>query len=279
MRAALFAVVVSLVGASTAHAQDAAEPKPKPKPWLGVSIADGAGSWGGVAIVDVFEGTPAALCGIQAGDEIFSINRVEVHGFKELQVAITAHDVGDKVRVEYLRGDALRRCTVRLAEQITDPSELLQRRVVDRAIQPFALERRSDGELLDDVSTRGDVLVLALISTACEACIATLTELEAAVGGSGAELLVVTDDGDVAADAFVQRTGVTVELALERRSTAAPYGLVHRYLVDRDDATILIVDHEGKVTFAAVGQGVEAANLDGAAFCAERAERARRKAR
>ncbi len=271
MRAAVLTLAFALAGVGVARADDA----PAPQPWLGVSISDRGVRWGGIAVMDVFEDTPASLCGLRAGDEIYAIGRREVHGTRELQLAVGAHAVGDKILVEYVRGETLRRCTARLAEAITDPTELIQRRVVDRTIAPFQLERRSDGATFDDASSRGTVLVLALVSSACEACIATVDQLAAEVEGTGAELYVVTADGEAAADAFVQRTGVTVELALEEPSG----GLIERYLADRDDATILLVDHDGVVRFAAVGAGPEAANLDGAAFCAARAERARRKAR
>lgn len=273
MRAAVLSVVMTLAGAAVARADDV----PPPKPWLGVSISDQGVRWGGIVVLDVFEDTPASLCGLRAGDEIFTIDRVEVHGTTELQHAVGAHAVGDKLRLEYVRGTAIRKCTVKLAEAVTDPTELIQRRAVDRAIPPFALERRSDGAVLDDTSTRGAVLVLALISTACDRCAATLDDLAAAVDGTGAQLYAVTADGAEAADAFVQRTGVTVELALEGLDGARD-GLVRRYLNDRDDATILLVDHEGIIRFAAVGAGLDAANLDGATFCAKRAARAKRKA-
>ncbi len=275
MRAALFAFVVMLAGGPAS-----ADKPPPPRPWLGVSITDTGVRWGGIAILDVFEDTPAWLCGIQAGDEIYAIDHVEVHGTAELQVSVGAHAVGDRIRVEYIRGDALRRCSVRLAEAITDPTELIQRRLVDRAIPPFTLVRHSDDAVFDDLSTRGDVLALALISTACETCVATLSALATALDGTNVPLYAVSDDGEAAVDAFIQRTGANVEILREDRDLAAPArGLVERYRADRDDATILLIDHEGVVTFAAVGQGVEGANLDGVAFSAERAARARRKAR
>jgi len=267
----LLSVLVIVVGGAAARADEAQTARP----WLGISISDTGARWGGIAVLDVFEDTPASLCGLRAGDEIFSIDRVEVHGTRELQQVVSAREIGEKVSVEYVRGEALHRCAAKLTEAISDPTELIQRRVLDRGILPFTLVGHADGAVIDDASSRGDVLVLALISTACEACIATLNDLAAAVEGTGARLYAVTADGETAADAFLQRTGVTVDLALEASET----GLVRRYLTDRDDATILLVDHKGVVRFAAVGAGLEAANLDGAAFCAERAERARRKAR
>jgi peroxiredoxin len=276
MRALVSVVVLAWLGhAAAADAETKHRSKVKVKPWLGISINDGDAVWGGVAVLDVFEDTPASLCGLRAGDEILAIDQIEVHGTSELQSTVGGLTVGTKIKVSYVRGGDVRRCKTKLAPQITDPTELLQRRLVDRVIPPFSLVRRSDGATIDDTTTRGHVVVLALFTTSCDACAATIgdlaTRLAAEEDGANVELVAVAADGEQAVDAYVQRMGVTADLALDQGK------LVSRYVSDRDAVVILVVDHEGVVRFAASGPGPDDTHLDTAAFCASRGEHARRK--
>jgi len=271
MRLAVLAVL--LLGAAPARAEVRAL-QPKAPPWLGVSITDRDSRFGGVAVTDVYGDTPAAACGLRDGDEIIAIDRTEVRDTTELQVTVRARDVGDRVTVHYVRprrdptaglvGED-RRCRIKLAAQVTDATELLERRLVDRPAPPFALVRRGDGSKLDDRTTRGHVLVLALFTTACDACAATLGQLAERIP----DVIAVSGDGDGATAAYVQRLGVSARVALDQAD------FVLRYLQVRDEVTILVLDHEGVVRFAASGPGPDDTHLDGAAFCAERAERAR----
>lgn len=268
------AVLALLVGAAGV-ARAGGHGKVHVKPWLGISIDEQDATWGGVAVFDVIDDTPASLCGLRGGDEILAIDRVEVHGASELQVTIGAHKVGDRVSVSYVRSGDVRRCVTKLQAQVTDPTELLQRRLVDKTVPPVSLLRHADGVAVDDETIRDRVVVLGLFSTSCEGCAATLTELAARLadddGARTAMFYAVAADGDVALDAYVQRVGLTVDLASDQGE------LVRRYLQDREDVTILVIDHEGMVRFAASGAGPDDTHLDGAVFCASRAERARRK--
>jgi peroxiredoxin len=272
MRVLASVVVLACLGHAAA-AETGKPAKVKVKPWLGISINDGDAVWGGVAVIDVFEDTPASLCGLRAGDEILAVDKIEVHGTSELQSTVGALAVGKKIMVSYVRGGDVRRCKTKLAAQITDLTELLQRRLVDRAVPPFSLVRRSDTAIIDDTTTRGHVVVLALFATSCDECATTIndlaTRLAAEEGTADVELHAVSGDGDQAVDAYVQRMGVTADLALDQGK------LVTRYLADRGDVTILVVDHEGVVRFAANGPGPDDTHLDTAAFCASRAEHAR----
>jgi hypothetical protein len=276
MRGPLASVVLLLLGAGAARAEVRAL-KPKQPPWLGVSISDRDARFGGVAITDVYGETPAALCGLRAGDEIIGIDRADVRDTSELQLTVSARRVGERVTVRYVRpkhgvdGGALigedRRCKVKLAAKVTDPTELLDRRLVDRPVPALSLVKRGDGSAVDDRALRGDVVVLALFTTSCDACATTIGELAARLGETA--LYAISGDGDAAVDAYVQRLGVTAPVALDQGE------FVLRYLQARDELTILVVDHEGVVRFAASGAGPDGTHLDGAAFCAERAERAR----
>lgn len=271
------AVVGVAVGASAAHAERLAAP-PRPQPWLGISINGQDATWGGIYIVDVFDDTPASLCGLRAGDEIIAVDAIDVHSTSELQGAIGLHDVGDKVTVQYVRsggaaGADVRRCSTELSEQINDPTELLHRRLIDRAIPPFRLTRLDDDAVVDDAGLRGDVAVLVLFSTSCDACAELIGDVQQAADGlAGVRVIAVAGDSAAAVKAFVQRTGAGGEIAVDQGQ------LVRRYNSDREQPSIIVIDHKGVVRFAAVGRGPEGSYLDGATFCIERAARARQRA-
>jgi hypothetical protein len=242
------------------------------RPWLGVSINDASARWGGVAVLDVFEATPASLCGLRAGDEILAIGDDLVPGTEALRRSVQRRSVGQAVRVQFVRGDQLRSCRTRLAAQVTDPTELLQRRALDRPLPTLDVALRTGG-VLDDAAARGATLVLALFSTACDGCAATVAAVaEQVVGDTGARLVAVTEDGDAPLAAWVQRHGVTVDTGVDRTT------LVRRMLTDAQGVSVLVVDHEGVVRFAASGPGDDGAHLEAAAYCLRRAERARRRA-
>jgi peroxiredoxin len=272
MRVLSVAAVLFLLGGTAAAEKE----KPKVKPWLGISINQSDSIWGGVAVLDVFDDTPASLCGLRAGDEILAVDDVEVHDTSELQSTVGAKAVGKKVKVQYVRGRDVRACRTRLAAQVSDPTELLQRKLEGRALS-FSLRAHVGGATIDDASLRGSVVVLGLFSTSCDECATTLTDLATRLAaeeeGASIELLAVTADGDEAVDAYVQRTGLTVDVAVDPKNK-----LVGRYLAERPSLTIVVLDHEGKVEFAASGAGPDDTHLDTAAYCASRAELVKRKA-
>jgi peroxiredoxin len=254
----------------------AGEPAARPRPWLGVGISDQGVRWGGVALTEVHDDTPASLCGLRAGDEVVALDRTEVGHAGGLQSAIGARQVGDRVRVVYVRGTVLRRCTTRLAAQITDRTELLHRSLVDRPVPRFAVARR-DGTVIDEDAARGRVLVLAMFATSCEPCADTIAELDLRIADAGVTVLAATADGRDALDAYVQRLGLAVPAGVEEAGLAAR--ILRRYAGMPDEVAILVVDHKGVVRFAASGAGPESTHLDGAAHWAARAGRLRRDAR
>jgi peroxiredoxin len=271
----LGALVMVGLGLPAVAAAESVDRKPKGTPWIGVRITDRNLSYGGVGVTDVFDDTPASMCGLQAGDEIIGVGLADVHGSEQLITVVKAYDVGDKVTVTYVRGGGVKRCKARLTQKIDDPTELLHRRVVDRAIPPFALRRVSDGTTVDDLAIRGRVTVLALFTTSCDDCATVITDLaEKAVGDlTHVDLLAVSNSDADTIKAYVQRVGLTAEVASDEGD------LVAKYLGAQDEVTILVIDHKGVVKFAASGAGPDATHLDSAAFCVSRADRARRKAK
>jgi membrane-associated protease RseP (regulator of RpoE activity) len=86
-------------------AADAAAPR------LGVQ---GRPNDSGCLVSNVAPGSAAEKAGVQAGDVITSVDGEEIGDFAHLTRVIRRHRVGDKISVDYLRGDEVRRADVDL---------------------------------------------------------------------------------------------------------------------------------------------------------------------
>ena len=81
----------------------------------------------GALIAKVYAGTPAHKAGLQAGDIITQINRLEIGSHSDLVRAIGEHHPEDKISLSYIRKGQKRTARVTLAEM---PDNNAQRRVV-----------------------------------------------------------------------------------------------------------------------------------------------------
>lgn len=93
------------------------------RPWLGVRIADKANAarYGvtldrGVLVVEIVARGPAATAGIQAGDIILAVAGQTVNSVADLNNAVQAHRVGERIEVRVLRRNSELTYTVTLAE-------------------------------------------------------------------------------------------------------------------------------------------------------------------
>ena len=77
----------------------------------------GRGVRDGVELVDLHEGGPAELAGLQTGDVVTAIDGVEVRTFGGLLAEVERHAVGDRVEVEVERDGAPVEVAVRLEER------------------------------------------------------------------------------------------------------------------------------------------------------------------
>jgi serine protease Do len=83
-------------------------------PILGVSGEDVAQ---GCRITAIGEDLPAEAAGLQVGDVITTFDGKPIEGFESLAALVRTHEPGDRVRIEFLRGDKKIEKTVRLAER------------------------------------------------------------------------------------------------------------------------------------------------------------------
>lgn len=80
----------------------------------------------GLFIYKVIPGAPAALAGLRAGDIIVKLNGERILDRDLVREAIARHRVGDKLTLEYYRGNNLCKSTVRIAELGSRIGELRQ---------------------------------------------------------------------------------------------------------------------------------------------------------
>ena len=95
------------------------------RPYLGASLLDKEAAdrfgfdvdlHGGIFLVKVVPDSPAAKAGLRVGDIILSFNGAKVSNAVELRSKLSECKVGDKVAVEYIRGDIKRTKNVVLEE-------------------------------------------------------------------------------------------------------------------------------------------------------------------
>jgi membrane-associated protease RseP (regulator of RpoE activity) len=93
----------------------AAAPAPADRAFLGVYIGTDNDA-GGVKIEKVEDGSPASKAGLQAGDVITALGDKTVGSEEELREVIASHQVGEKLKVTFLRDGEKRRTSARLAK-------------------------------------------------------------------------------------------------------------------------------------------------------------------
>ncbi len=71
----------------------------------------------GAVVVEVSSGSPAADAGLQPNDVIIKLNDTDIKEMNDLIGAVRDNDVGDKVRVTYLRDNEEKTVTMTLAEK------------------------------------------------------------------------------------------------------------------------------------------------------------------
>ena len=84
--------------------------------YLGVSVDSSSGK---VVIAEVRDGTPAADAGLQAGDEILTVDGTKVTTADGLTNAIAEHQPGDSISIEFSRNGETNTVQVTLASRPT----------------------------------------------------------------------------------------------------------------------------------------------------------------
>lgn len=168
MKALLAAAIVLAAQSATASAQ----PDEHVPVWLGIQYGPGTM---GIAIEHVYEDSPAAIAGIEIGDEILDLGPVQLNPNVQLMPFVQSLKVGQHVKLRVLRGG-----NVMVLDAVMLPradGEIVQRRLVGKPAPEIAITRASDGVVVDLAALDHKVAILAFFPPSCDACASIVSSL------------------------------------------------------------------------------------------------------
>ena len=265
MKALLATVVVLVAQSATASAQ-ANEHVPV---WLGIQYGPGAV---GIQIGHVYEDSPAAVAGVQTGDEILEFGPLLMQPGTQLMPFIQNMKVGEHVKLKVLRGGS-----VITLDAIMTPradGEIVQRRLVGKPAPEIAITRASDGKIVDLAALDHKVAILAFFPPSCDACASIVSGLGPWAQKHDRDPVVVLGAipilDPMGLDAFLRRNPIVVPVG----AMAPPEpGTDSPFFADPNATavTFVVIDGKGIVRLASiVAPGGEDA-LDDVCVAAERA--------
>jgi thiol-disulfide isomerase/thioredoxin len=224
------------------------------RPWIGIEIEQGDR---GVRIKAVREKTPAASAGLQAGDQVLTIDGKNVKAPGELIASVQEKGVGTKVALHVLRGTGEVDVQLALAAR-PDEAQLLRELLVDKPAPTFSLEKVAGPHAAALADLKGQVVIVEFWATWCGPCRQTMPVLSAwqkKYGARGLRVVGISSETRAAIDEFLaaRKDKLPYTIARDEGGTiSSAYGVPAI-------PTLVIVDREGKVRFAEVGAG---SNLD-----------------
>ncbi len=251
--------LISLAICLALPASTEASPAPTP-PWLGVRIEDAAG---GARVIDVIEAAPAAAAGLRAGDVIVAIDGQPVDSSRALIRRVSRYQVGDRIDVEVQRRDQRNVLQVLLEGRLTE-DEVRVRRLLGKPAPNFAVQMLR-GDLSGELEgLRGNVVVLELWATWCNACVATHAPLSAFARAHRKDdlvVLAVSQESAPVVQAYLREHGDELGIAIGRDRD----GSVFRSYLATGVPLLVVIDRRGLVRHAGAGGGD---NLDAALWTA-----------
>ena len=257
-------VLVAVSVAPAANAGSASDPA-----FLGIGMVNATP---GCAVDSIMQSSAAEDAGLRIGDVIIAIDGAPTPACDPLRAAITAHMLGDTIRLDLHRGFG--RMVVKAT--LTSRSEVLHRRFVGRALEGVDSEDGSgfDGEL------RGRTMLIGWFDLPrCAGCAAVFdrldTRLRARLGEAAPRLLAMASAPADRAAAL--RKSFTASVPLTITDDNAYTQFVQR---DNERVEVMVIDSRGTVRFATPiapdDDDLDAA-LDEVIAAAEQAEHTRRR--
>jgi hypothetical protein len=254
------ALALTTLAASAAHAGVASNPA-----FLGIGMKDVPG---GCLVDSVTSDGAAASAGVQALDRILAIDGVQTTNCKVLLDQVVAHQPGDLVRLDIVRG----------AERVTrhatlqTRSDVLQRRFVGHPFKSLDVTDPEEGGQFDLADLGGRTRVVAWFDAEqCSDCDVVVRRVASALDQRNPAQLVAVAAGrreHIAQARLASKLGVPLAVADQSR-------FENLTLLDKDRAYFMVVDRRGIIRFvtpiATEGDDVDA-EIDEVVAAADQAE-------
>ena len=217
-------------------------------PWLGIEMANA--NEGGVRVVHVVRGAPAALAGLRDGDRVVKIDGTQVDAPGDVSRLVSQKAPGATVEVSFVREGTERAVKATLAVR-PSADDVLRMEFVGTFAPPWAgLTAASGSGPIALSSLRGRVVVLEFWAIWCGPCRMTMPTLEGWHGKYGAQGLsvvgITTDAADKAA-VFAERNGIHYTTASDVSGTTTQgYGV-------RNIPALYVIDKRGVIRDVALG--------------------------
>jgi peroxiredoxin len=205
---------------------------------------------GGVVVVSVFPGSPAASAGLDAGDELLTIGGEAIARPTDVHVALAPRRVGDQVLVTFRREGKERFSRLHLGPK-PDSVGLMRDLYVGQRAPSISSLRTIQGAVVPSLEQlKGKVVVLEFWATWCSACrllSPTLERWHERHAASGLRVL------SVSAEPSQQITHALTQLDVDHPVFSDEDETVTRAYRAAALPTVFLIDQEGIVRNVMVG--------------------------
>jgi peroxiredoxin len=223
-----------------------AEPIGREPAWLGIRFNPGT-----TRVLQVIDGSPAAAAGVQAGDEIVSLDGIAMHSPQEIVKAIAAAEPGRRVTVALTREGAPQTFAIELGTRPAD-DKLIGATLLDNPAPAFTATALDGKTKITPAELRGNVVLLEFWGTWCGPCTTQYPHLarwHRDYASRGLRVLALTDEDRDIVRTYVARQKLTYPVALDPEDRIRADFLVSAL------PTTVFVDRAGVVRYVSVGVG------------------------
>ena len=215
------------------------------KPWLGVAIDEGKK---GVLVKEVIRGTPAEEYRLKPNDEITAVNKIAVKTPKDLITAIQSQGVGNAVDITFVRDGVELTKTIRLVAK-PDQLEMIRKKLVGQPVPKFDLPVIAGREVASTDKLKGRAILIEFWATWCPACRSSHPRLSAfAKEHPEVAVIGISDEDKDEISGYVKEHKPVFTVA------QAPEKMMGEWMASAIPM-LVVVNKEGKVTFATFGAG------------------------